>query len=171
MNGITARSLLIALWVFSCATTAHAGQGAELDLLIGKYASHYGVPETLVRRIIKRESNYNPGAYHAGYYGLMQIKPQTARTMGYRGASRGLLDAETNLMFGVKYLAGAYLVAGGSESRALRLYSRGYYYEAKRKRHSPVNLGSEPWGRLGRSCNCVGFVRMRVHGQTTEFSR
>jgi soluble lytic murein transglycosylase-like protein len=83
--------------------------------------------------VIKRESNYNPGARHAGNYGLMQIKPQTARTMGYRGPAEGLLNADTNLMFGIKYLAGAYLVAGGNEKKALKLYSRGYYYEAKRK--------------------------------------
>jgi soluble lytic murein transglycosylase-like protein len=38
-----------------------------------------------------------------------------------------------NLAFGVKYLAGAYLVADGNSARAIRLYRSGYYYEAKRK--------------------------------------
>ena len=105
----------------------------ELDGLIAKYAATYNVPETLIRRIIKRESNYDPSAYSRGHWGLMQIKHQTAKTMGYRGPAKGLLDAETNLIYGVKYLAGAYLVADGNEARALRFYSSGYYYDAKRK--------------------------------------
>jgi soluble lytic murein transglycosylase-like protein len=44
-----------------------------------------------------------------------------------------LFDAETNLKYAVKYLRGAWLVAGGNEDRADRLYQRGYYYDAKRK--------------------------------------
>jgi soluble lytic murein transglycosylase-like protein len=133
MRGGIFRPLLWAICLAGGVGVAHADQDGQLDFLIGRYSAQYGVPETLVRRIIKRESNYNPSARHGGNYGLMQIKHQTAKTMGYRGPAKGLLDAETNLMFGVKYLAGAYLVAGGSESRAVRLYSRGYYYEAKRK--------------------------------------
>ena len=39
--------------------------------------------------------------------------------MGYTGSAAGLLDAETNLKYATKYLAGAYLV-GGSEDQAIR---------------------------------------------------
>ncbi|MGH6763865.1 MAG: transglycosylase SLT domain-containing protein [Phyllobacterium sp.] len=106
---------------------------SEVDVLISKYATLYKVPEPLVRRVVKRESNFLPGAYNRGHWGLMQIKHGTAKVMGYDGPPKGLLDAETNLKYGVKYLAGAYLVAGGSQDRAVRLYSSGYYYEAKRK--------------------------------------
>ncbi len=63
----------------------------------------------------------------------MQILPQTARTMGYRGPASGLLDADTNLKYAVKYLRGAYLVANGNHDKAVMWYARGYYYEAKRK--------------------------------------
>ncbi|MGE3830768.1 MAG: transglycosylase SLT domain-containing protein [Parvibaculaceae bacterium] len=112
---------------------AMAATPEELDGLIAKYAATYNVPETLIRRIIKRESNYDPSAYSRGHWGLMQIKHQTAQSMGYRGSAKGLLDAETNLIYGVKYLAGAYLVADGNEARAVRFYSSGYYYDAKRK--------------------------------------
>ena len=86
-----------------------------------------------MRRVVKRESNFNPTAYNGGHYGLMQIKPATARTMGFRGEPRGLLDAETNLTYAVKYLRGAYLVADGNHDRAVRFYASGYYYDAKRK--------------------------------------
>lgn len=106
---------------------------AEVNRLIRKYAQEYDVPEKLVHRVVKRESGYNPGARNGPYYGLMQILPQTARTMGYRGPDAGLLDADTNLRYGVKYLRGAYLVADGNHDRAVGWYARGYYYEAKRK--------------------------------------
>jgi soluble lytic murein transglycosylase-like protein len=105
----------------------------ELDRLITRYSVHYEVPETLVRRVVKRESNFNPRARNKVYWGLMQIHPQTAKSMGYRGSPEGLLDAETNLRYAVKYLRGAYLVADGNHDQAVRFYSRGYYYDAKRK--------------------------------------
>lgn len=106
---------------------------AELQNLINRYAREYDVPVTLVHRVVQRESSYNPGARNGPYYGLMQILPQTAQTMGFRGSPSDLLDAETNLRYGVKYLRGAWLVSGGDEQQAVQWYARGYYYEAKRK--------------------------------------
>lgn len=103
-----------------------------LDGLIAHYATQYNVPEQLVRRVIVRESGYNPGARNGPYYGLMQISHATARGMGYRGEAAGLLDAETNLRYAVRYLAGAYVTAGGNDDRAMQFYARGYYYDAKR---------------------------------------
>ncbi|MCI5095949.1 MAG: lytic transglycosylase domain-containing protein, partial [Rhodobacteraceae bacterium] len=47
--------------------------------------------------------------------------------------AEGLLDADTNLQFAVKYLRGAYIVAEGDHDAAVGWYARGYYYEAKRK--------------------------------------
>lgn len=105
----------------------------DIDLLIAKYSDAYDVPERLVRRVVHRESRFNPGARNGPYYGLMQISHPTARGMGYQGAPKGLLDAETNLKYAVRYLSGAYKVAGGDENQAVRFYARGYYYDAKRK--------------------------------------
>ena len=105
----------------------------NLDMLIAKYASANSVPEALVRRVIKRESGGNPGVVHKGNYGLMQIKLGTARALGYGGGAAGLLDAETNMNYAVKYLAGAYRVAGGNADRAVHYYAAGYYYAAKRR--------------------------------------
>ena len=48
-------------------------------------------------------------------------------------AASGLLDADTNLKYAVKYLRGAWLVSGGNAKRADLLYQTGYYYDAKRK--------------------------------------
>ena len=104
----------------------------RVDELIAKYAALYEVPADLVRRVVKRESNFNPSAFNRGHYGLMQIKQATARGMGYQGPAKGLFDAETNLKYSVKYLRGAYMVANGNHDRADRLYQSGYYYHAKR---------------------------------------
>lgn len=105
----------------------------KLQGLIKKYAALYQVPEALVHRVVKRESNYNPGAYSRGNYGLMQIRYNTARSLGYTGSPSGLLDAETNLKYAVKYLRGAFMVAENNHDNAVRLYARGYYFDAKRK--------------------------------------
>lgn len=105
---------------------------AGVDGLIAKYAGVYDVPESLVRRVVQRESGFNPGARNGPYYGLMQIRHDTAKTMGYRGNASGLLDAETNLKYAVKYLRGAYVTAGYNSDGAVRFYARGYYYDAKR---------------------------------------
>ncbi|WP_370302188.1 transglycosylase SLT domain-containing protein [Pseudooceanicola sp.] len=104
-----------------------------LRSLINQYADHYTVPRPLVHRVVVRESTHRPEALNWPYYGLMQILPATARTMGFRGQPDDLLDAETNLKFAVKYLRGAWLLADGSYDRAVGLYSKGYYYEAKRR--------------------------------------
>jgi soluble lytic murein transglycosylase-like protein len=105
----------------------------ELRRLINKYADLYEVPRSLVHRLAIRESTHRPGARNGPYYGLLQILPQTARSMGFRGAPNDLLDGETNLKYGVKYLRGAYIVADGDPDAAIMWYARGYYYEAKRK--------------------------------------
>ena len=108
------------------------GATPEMMALVAKYADIHEIPESLIHRVIQRESDYNPGARNGPYYGLMQILPQTAQTMGYDGPPEGLLDAETNLMYAGKYLRGAWLVSGGSEESAVMWYAKGYYYEAKR---------------------------------------
>lgn len=113
--------------------TKVAARSPELDALIAHYAAHHQIPVDLLRRVVKRESTFNPAARNGPYWGLMQILPATARSMGYKGSPEGLLDAETNLKYAGKYLRGAYLVADGNHDQAVRFYARGYYYDAKRK--------------------------------------
>jgi len=134
----------VALCLLSCALTvvatgAFAGHRAppetnsQLDSLVSRFAAEYGVPEDLIRRVIKRESRGNPRVVSHGNYGLMQIKLPTARALGYSGSAAGLLDAETNMTYAVKYLAGAYKVARGNSNLAVHYYAAGYYYAAKAK--------------------------------------
>lgn len=103
----------------------------ELRRMIEAAARANEVPVDLVQRVILRESSHRPWARNGRYMGLMQIDPQTARTMGYRGDPEGLLDAQTNLRYAVRYLRGAWIVANGNRDRAVQWYARGYYYEAR----------------------------------------
>ncbi|MCV3764633.1 lytic transglycosylase domain-containing protein [Rhizobium sp. TRM95796] len=110
-----------------------SSKNPDLNQLISKYAALYEVPEHLVHKVARRESNYNPGAVHRGNFGLMQIRYRTAQGMGYKGSPNGLLDAETNLKYAVKYLRGAWLTADKDVAKADWLYRTGYYYQAKKK--------------------------------------
>ncbi|RYH03633.1 lytic transglycosylase domain-containing protein [Salipiger sp. IMCC34102] len=111
----------------------HPNETPQLRALINATAERYEIPRSLLHRVIIRESTHRPGARNGPYYGLMQILPATARAMGFSGAPTDLLDAETNLTYAGKYLRGAWLLSDGSEAEAVKWYSRGYYYEAKRR--------------------------------------
>ncbi len=112
---------------------ARLDANGNLDALIARHAAANNLPPDLVRRIIKRESGGNPRVVSKGNFGLMQIKLATARSMGYTGTAAGLLDADTNMTYAVKYLAGAYRAADGNANRAVHYYAAGYYYAAKAK--------------------------------------
>jgi soluble lytic murein transglycosylase-like protein len=118
---------------------------ASLQVLIAQHAAQNNVPEALVHRIVRRESNYNPGAVgRGGAMGLMQIKYATARGLGYAGAPSGLLDANTNLTYAVRYLASAYRVAEGNLDRAVSYYANGFYYAAKRRGMTTSTAARQP---------------------------
>ena len=124
-------------------TGAMAQSRAQYDSMVASHAAANNVPEALVHRVIVRESKYHPGLVgRGGTIGLMQIKLPTARGLGYTGDAAGLRDPNTNLAWGIKYLAGAYRAANGDHNRAVRYYAGGYYYAAKRQRQErPIMLG------------------------------
>ncbi len=127
-------AVLASSTAFAAQASSHTEAHPELDALIARYARMHGIPERLVHRVVVRESRYNPTAVHRRFYGLMQITYETAKSMGYKGAPRGLLDPEVNLTYAVPYLANAYKAADGNETRAVGLYAGGYYFIAKRKK-------------------------------------
>jgi soluble lytic murein transglycosylase-like protein len=135
------RSFICALALALSCSAALAGSrphSPALDALIAHYARIHGVPASLVRRVVAKESGYEPAAFNHRFYGLMQITYRTARSMGYRGEPEGLFDPEVNLTYGVPYLANAYRLADGNQARAIRLYSTGYFDVAKRKKLLPA---------------------------------
>ena len=121
-----------------------AQASGEHEALVAKHAAANGLPPELIRRVIKIESRGNPRVVSKGNYGLMQIRLGTAKAMGYRGSAEGLLDADTNMTYAVKYLAGAYRAAGGNQDRAVHYYQRGYYEQAKAKGFSPYQTAAHP---------------------------
>jgi hypothetical protein len=133
MSRVAAPLLSVALAAFAQMALAPGALAGPHDALIAKHAAANGVPEQLIRRVIRIESRGNAGAVHAGNYGLMQIRLGTARGVGYSGDAKGLLDPDTNLTYAVKYLAGAYRAAGCDENRAVSYYQRGYYGAALRE--------------------------------------
>ena len=131
-----------------CLPQSARAQRAEYDALVATHAAANGVPAVLVHRVIVRESRYQPRLVgRGGTIGLMQIKLPTARGLGYTGDAEGLRDPNTNLTYGVKYLAGAYRAANGDHNRAVHYYASGYYGVAKHQRLARgVSEGFEAYG-------------------------
>jgi soluble lytic murein transglycosylase-like protein len=85
---------------------------------------------------VQIESNFRPTVKgKAGEIGLMQVKPATARLMGYEGPDYGLYDPETNIRYGMKYLAGAHERGGGKICGTILKYNAGH----SAKRMNPVS--------------------------------
>lgn len=113
------------------ATRLHPGETVQMRRHIERAAAELEIPEALLHRVIQRESDYRAEARNGPYWGLMQILPQTARTMGFRGQPAELLDPEVNLRYAGRYLRGAWIVADGDMDAAVMYYARGYYYDAR----------------------------------------
>lgn len=110
--------------------------GSEYTILIQSYAKQYGVPAGLAHAIVQVESNFDASARgSAGEIGLMQIKPATARMMGYSGSVKDLYDPETNIKFGMKYLAKAQELSDGTTCGTILKYNAGH----GAKRMNPVS--------------------------------
>ncbi len=104
--------------------------------IIARYASTYGVPVSLAHAVIRVESNYRVNARgSAGEVGLMQIKPSTARGLGYSGSLKGLYNPETNIKYGMKYLGMAHKLGGGTTCGTILKYNAGH----GAKRMNPVS--------------------------------
>lgn len=116
--------------------TRKAKHNSKFSHLINRYARKHGVPSNLAHAIVRVESNFNPRARgRAGEVGLMQIKLGTARQMGYRGSRKGLYDPETNIKYGMKYLAGAHKLSGGDTCGTVLRYNAGH----GAKRMNPIS--------------------------------
>lgn len=95
--------------------------------IIHREATARGLPPALADAVVKVESGFN--AYvvgGVGEVGLMQLRPETAAMLGYQGGVSGLFDPETNIRFGVTYLARAWQLANGDLCRALMKYRAGW---------------------------------------------
>jgi hypothetical protein len=94
---------------------------------IAHEAATNGVPPALVDAVVRIESRYDPAAVGSvGEIGLMQVRPKTAALLGFRGTSADLAQPQTNLRYGVGYLAKAWRLASGDLCRTLMKYRAGH---------------------------------------------
>jgi soluble lytic murein transglycosylase-like protein len=109
------------------AATATAASSIPYSDIITRYATQHGVPVQLAKAVVRIESNFKPNARgRAGEIGLMQIKPATARGIGFTGNAQALYDPETNIRYGMKYLAKAHQLAGGDLCGTILRYNAGH---------------------------------------------
>lgn len=95
--------------------------GGDLDRIILKNSSLFGLEEALVRAVIKAESNYDARAVSKkGAQGIMQLIPETAREMNVGDP----FNPDDNIRGGSRYLR-QMLDQFGSLELALAAYNAG----------------------------------------------
>lgn len=152
--------------------------------LIEKEAAQAGLAPEIAEAVMAVESGFNPAAIGGvGEIGLMQILPSTARMLGFSGTMAELAVPETNIHYGVTYLAKAWRLSGGDLCTAVMKYRAGHgetrfsflsvnYCVAVRSKLAargfrvtgsvPVATFGEPGPAAGRGCGrkCVGISRI-----------
>lgn len=95
--------------------------------IIDRAAKHAGIPTEFAEAVVHTESGFNQNAIGGdGEIGLMQVLPSTARMMGFTGTLAELAVPETNIRYGVTYLAQAYRLAGNDICTAVMKYRAGH---------------------------------------------
>ncbi|MDJ1158622.1 lytic transglycosylase domain-containing protein [Chelatococcus sp. SYSU_G07232] len=105
---------------------AAAVNSSAFRALIAKHAGENSVPFGLADAVVRIESRYNARARNGPNVGLTQINARTAQALGYRGGAAGLYDPDTNLRYGIRYLAQAYRLAGGETCGTVLRYQAGH---------------------------------------------
>ena len=97
---------------------------SNYDTLIMHHSTTHGVDPSLVKAVMKAESNFNPYAISPkGAQGLMQLMPDTSRLMKVDNP----FNPDDNIMGGTKYLKLLYELFEGNIELMLAAYNAGPY--------------------------------------------
>ena len=108
-------------------------------------SARYNLDPYLVASLIRQESEFNPSAVsYADAYGLMQLLPRVGRAMARQLGMRNfrtyqLLNPETNIRLGTRYLRQMLDKFGGMYEYALAAYNAGDYRVADWKANGPYS--------------------------------
>ncbi|HOO73376.1 MAG TPA: lytic transglycosylase domain-containing protein [Spirochaetota bacterium] len=94
----------------------------DINAIADRYARQYRVPASLVKAVIKNESNYNPEAVSPkGAMGLMQLMPSVASDFGIEDP----FSPEENIKTGTALLGNLLREYNGDYKLALSAYNAG----------------------------------------------
>ncbi|QOZ75422.1 lytic transglycosylase domain-containing protein [Bradyrhizobium sp. CCBAU 53351] len=141
--GATWRHVAVVL-LLSAPLGAHAADGATelgagetpssralIRKIIERETAKTDLPADIAEAVVFVESGYNSAVIGSvGEIGLMQVRPETAAMLGFRGSDAELAEPDINIHYGVLYLSQAWRLAGGDICRALMKYRAGHGEEA-----------------------------------------
>jgi len=100
---------------------------AEIRRIVDSETGKANLPADLADAVIFVESGYNSSVVGSvGEVGLMQVRPETAAMLGFRGTTEELAKPDVNIHYGVVYLARAWRLSGGDLCRTLMKYRAGH---------------------------------------------
>jgi soluble lytic murein transglycosylase-like protein len=103
-------------------TLNRAFTAQDIDAAIDEAAARHSVDPSLVRSVVKVESNFNPNAIsRKGAMGLMQLMPSTARSLNVSNP----FDPQQNVDAGVRHLRKLLDSYGGDVRLSLAAYNAG----------------------------------------------
>jgi soluble lytic murein transglycosylase-like protein len=118
------------------ASLPFAQRSVLYNSIIRRHARANGMDYEFIRAVIFSESSFRVNAKGShGEVGLMQVKPRTARGMGYRGTTNQLYLPENNIKYGVMYLRKAKAKGNGTICGTILKYNAGLYA----KRMNPIS--------------------------------
>ena len=100
---------------------------AAIRAIIERETALNRMPADIAEAVVFVESRYDSTVVGGvGEIGVMQVRPETAAMLGFRGTLAELATLDINIHYGVKYLSRAWRLAGGDLCRALMKYRAGH---------------------------------------------